>query len=145
MEYEPWETDHLYSIATDYMKLKEYDKALECLRKIQEQTPNDADAYYYIADLYGQQDKIDEAINTIKFGLLQTDNDASLLYLLAYAYFVKGCHNQGLEALDQALDADFEVWPDFLEYDRELLANDNDILQLIEQHKKNQETNTNPA
>ena len=145
LEYEPWETDHLYSIATDYMKLKEYDKALECLRKIQEQTPNDADAYYYIADLYGQQDKIDEAINTIKFGLLQTDNDASLLYLLAYAYFVKGCHNQGLEALDQALDADFEVWPDFLEYDRELLANDNDILQLIEQHKKNQETNTNPA
>ena len=144
MTIEPWETDHLYSIATDYMKLKEYDKALEYLRKIQETTPTDPDAYYYIADLYGQQDKIDEAINTIKFGLLQTDNDASLLYLLAYAYFVKGCHNQGLEALDQALDADFEVWPDFLEYDRELLANDNDILELIEQHKKNQETNPNP-
>ena len=145
LELEPWETDHLYSIATDYMKLKEYDKAMECLRKIQEQTPNDADAYYYIADLYGQQDKIDEAINTIKFGLLQTDNDSSLLYLLAYAYFVKGCRSQGLEALDQALDANFEVWPDFLEYDRELLANDNDILELIEQHKKSQETNTNPA
>ena len=144
MTIEPWETDHLYSIATDYMKLKDYDKALEYLRKIQEMTPTDPDAYYYIADLYGQQDKIDEAINTIKFGLLQTDNDASLLYLLAYAYFVKGCHNQGLEALDQALDADFEVWPDFLEYDRELLANDNDILELIEQHKKNQETNPNP-
>ena len=145
LELEPWETDHLYSIATDYMKLKEYDKAMECLLKIQEQTPNDADAYYYIADLYGQQDKIDEAINTIKFGLLQTDNDASLLYLLAYAYFVKGCRSQGLEALDQALDTNFEVWPDFLEYDRELLANDHDILELIEQHKKNQETNTNPA
>ena len=145
LEYEPWETDHLYSIATDYMKLKEYDKAMDCLRKIQEQTPNDADAYYYIADLYGQQDKIDEAINTIKFGLLQTDNDSSLLYLLAYAYFVKGCRGQGLGTLDQALDADFEMWPDFLEYDRELLANDNDILELINKHKKNQETNTNPA
>ena len=46
---------------------------------------------------------------------------------------------QGLEALDQALDADFELWPDFIEYDRELLANDADILALIEQHKKNQE------
>ena len=139
LELEPWETDHLYSIATDYMKLKEYDKAMDYLRKIQEETPNDADAYYYIADLYGQQDKIDEAINTIKFGLLQTDNDPSLLYLLAYAYYVKGQPQQGLEALDQALDADFELWPDFIEYDRELLANDADILALIEQHKKSQE------
>ena len=142
-QLEPWETDHLYSIATDYMKLKEYDKAMEQLRKIQEMTPCDADAYYYIADLYGQQDKIDEAINTIKFGLLQTDNDSALLYLLAYAYFVKGLRPQALEALDQALDADFDVWPDFLEYDKELLANDNDILELIEQHKqKQQATNT---
>ena len=121
------------------MKLKEYDKAMECLRKIQEETPSDPDAYYYIADLYGQQDKIDDAINTIKFGLLQTDNDYSLLYLLAYAYFVKGNRNEALEALDQALSADFEVWPDFIEYDRELLANDTDVLALIEQHKKTQD------
>ena len=144
-ELEPWETDHLYSLAADYRKLNDFDRAMTYLRKIQEMTPNDADVYYYIADLYGEQDQIDEAINTIKFGLLQTDNDSSLLYLLAYAYFVKGSRQQGLEALDQALDADFEVWPEFLEYDRELLANDNDILQLIEQHKTNQETNTNPA
>ena len=141
IELEPWETDHLYSIATDYMKLKEYDKAMEHLRKIQEMTPSDADAYYYIADLYGQQDKIDEAINTIKFGLLQTDNDPSLLYLLAYAHFVKGQHAEGIEALDQALTADFELWPDFIEYDRDLLANDTAILELIEQHKKSQDTN----
>ena len=91
----------------------------------------------YSHALYGQQDKIDEAINTIKFGLLQTDNDVSLLYLLAYAYFVKGSHNEGLEALDQALDADFEVWPDFLDYDKELLSNDVEVMELIERHKNN--------
>ena len=141
LEYEPWETDHLFSIATDYMKLKDYDKAMEYLQQIQKMTPGDADAYYYIADLYGQQDKIDEAINTIKFGLLQTDNDPSLLYLLAYAYFVKGQHPEGIEALDQALTADFEMWPDFIEYDRDLLANDTAILELIEQHKKSQDAN----
>ena len=134
-ELEPWETDYLYSIATDYMKLKEFDKALEQLRKIQEMTPNDPDAYFYIADLYGQQDKVDEAINTIKFGLLQTDNDSALLYLLAYAYFIKGFRPQALDALDQALEADFEAWSDFIEYDHELLANDTDILELITQHK----------
>ena len=139
LELEPWETDHLYSLATDYMKLKEYDTAMDCLRKIQEQTPNDADAYYYIADLYGQQDKIDEAINTIKFGLLQTDNDSSLLYLLAYAYFVKGSHGEGLGALDEALSADFEAWPEFLEFDKELLSNDAAILDLIAQHKNKQQ------
>ena len=82
-----------------------------------------------------------EAINAIKFGLLQTDNDSSLLYLLAYAYFVKGSHSEGLEALDQALDADFEMWPDFIEYDKELLANDVEIMELIEQHKRNQNPN----
>jgi hypothetical protein len=76
--------------------------------------------------------------------LLQTDNDPSLLYLLAYAYFVKGSHSEGLEALDQALAADFEMWPDFIEYDRELLANDTEILQLIERHKHDQQT-TNTA
>ena len=140
LELEPWETDHLYSLATDYMKLKEYDIALDCLRKIQEQTPNDADAYYYIADLYGQQDKIDEAINTIKFGLLQTDNDSSLLYLLAYAYFVKGSHGEGLGALDEALNADFDAWSEFLEFDKELLSNDTDIIELIARHKADRET-----
>ena len=99
---------------------------------------------YYMADLYGEMDQVDEAINTLQYGLLQTDDDSALLYLLAYAYFVKGCHQEGLEALDQALDAEFEMWPDFIEYDRELLANDNDILELIEQHKRNQATNANP-
>ena len=73
--------------------------------------------------------------------MLQTDNDSSLLYLLAYAYFVKGSHSEGLEALDQALTADFEVWPDFIEYDKELLANDVEIMELIEQHKRNQNPN----
>lgn len=142
---EPWETDHLYSIAADYRKLKDFDSAMQYLRKIQEQTPTDADAYYYIADLYGEQDMIDEAINTIKFGLLQTENDVSLLYLLAYAHFVKGEHHEGLLALDHALSVDFELWPDFLEYDKELLANDVDILQLIEQHKKFQNPNNDTA
>jgi len=33
------------------------------------------------------------------------------------------------------LNADFILWPDFIEYDRELLANDVEIMQLIEQHK----------
>ena len=104
--------------------------------------PRDPDAYYYIADLYGEMDQIDEAINTIQYGLQQTDNSSNLLYLLAYAYFVKGQNNRGLEALDQALDADFELYPDFLEYDKDLLANDTQILELIEQHKKNQKTDT---
>lgn len=149
MQLEPWETDHLYSIAADYRKLNDFEKAMEYLRKIQEQTPNDADAYYYIADLYGEQDKVDDAINTIKFGLLQTDNDSALLYLLAYAYFVKGCHQEGLEALDHALDADFEAYHEFLEFDKELLANDLDVMELINQHKDNQtspsETNQDKA
>ena len=140
---EPWETEHLYSIAADYRKLNDFDKTLEYLRKIQQLTPSDADAYYYIADLYGEQDKIDDAVNTIKFGLLQTDNSPTLLYLLAYAYFVKGSHSLGLDALDQALDADFEAYPDFLEFDKELLANDLDIVELIAQHKLNQ--NSNPT
>jgi hypothetical protein len=71
--------------------------------------------------------------------LLQTDNDPALLYLLAYGYFVKGCHNQGLEALDNALEADFLVYQDFLDFDKELLANDTDILELIAKHKNKRE------
>ncbi len=143
-ELEPWETEHLYSIAADYRKLNRLDLSMQYLRKIQEMNPNDADSYYYIADLYGEMDNIDEAINTIQYGLQQTNNASSLLYLLAYAYFVKGLRMQGLDALDRALDADFDAYLDFLEYDRDLLANDTDIIDLIAQHKQNQQT-TNSA
>jgi len=44
-----------------------------------------------------------------------------------------------LEALERALVADFEGYADFIEFDRELLANDTEILELIAEHKKNQE------
>ena len=108
-------------------------------------TPHDPDAYYYIADLYGAQDKIDEAINTLVYGLQQTDNDSALLFLLSYAYFVKGCKSQGLETLDHALDVDFEAYSDFLEFDRELLANDVEIMALIHQHSQNQDQTPKPS
>ena len=45
-----------------------------------------------------------------------------------------------METLDSALEADFSFWSDFLEYDKELLSNDVDIIDLIERHKKNHET-----
>ena len=141
LELEPWETDFLYSLAAEYRTLNDNDTSMQYLRKIQEMTPNDPDAYYYIADLYGATDRIDEAVNTLVYGLQQTDNDSALLYLLAYAYVVKGCKGQALETLDRALEADFEAYPDFLEFDKELLANDLEIMDLIEQHKKNQQSN----
>ena len=136
LELEPWVTDHLYSIAADYRKLNQPDRALEYLQRIQQETPNDPDSYYYIADIYGEQDKIDEAINTLVFGLQQTNNDSALLYLLAYAYFVKGSTELALETLDLALDADFEAYPEFLEFDRELLVNNLAVIDLIEQHRR---------
>jgi tetratricopeptide (TPR) repeat protein len=116
---------------------------MQYLRKIQEMNPRDPDSYYYIADLYGEMDQVDEAINTLQYGLLQTDDDSALLYLLTYAYFVKGSRQQALEALNRALEADFEAWPDFIEYDKELLANDVDIIALIEEHKKKHEAQSN--
>ena len=135
IQLEPWETDHLYAIAAEYRKINDLDAALECMLKVQKMAPNDADAYYSIAEIYGLMDMVEDAINTINFGLMQTDNDPSLLYLLAYAHFVEGERRQGLEALDQALEADFEGWHEFIEYHKELLAEDNDILELIAQHK----------
>ena len=48
-----------------------------------------------------------------------------------------------MEALNRALEADFEAWPDFIEYDKELLANDVDIIALIEEHKKKHEAQSN--
>ena len=136
---EPWETEHLYSIAADYRKLNQLDQSMHYLRKIQEMNPRDPDSYYYIADLYGEMDQVDEAINTLQYGLLQTDDDSALLYLLTYAYFVKGSRQQALETLNRALEADYEAWPDFIEYDKELLANDLDVIALIEEHKQRHE------
>ena len=86
-------------------------------------------------------DQVDDAINTLVYGLQQTDNDSALLYLLAYAYIIKGSKGQAIEALDRALEADFEAYPEFLEFDKELLANDLEIMDLIEQHKKNRPSN----
>ena len=75
-ELEPWETDYLYSIASDYRKLNDFEQAMDYLMKIQELTPNDAEVYFLIADLYGEQDQIENAINTLKYGLQQTNNSS---------------------------------------------------------------------
>lgn len=143
-ELEPWETDYLYSIAADYRKLNDFDHAMEYLQKIEAQSPADPDSYFYMADLYGEQDKIDEAIETIQHGLNKTNNAPSLLYLLAYAFFLKGEHQQGLSVLDQALSADFEGYKEFIEYDKELLGNDVDIIDMIAQHKTQHDNPTDP-
>lgn len=137
LEIEPWETEHLYSLSTEYRKLNQLEQSMQYLRKIQEMNPTDPDTYYYMADIYGEMDQVDEAINTLKYGLLQTDNSPNLLYLLAYAYFVKGNRQLGLETLDSALDADYLGWMDFLEFDKEMLGDDIDIINLIEQHGNN--------
>ncbi|MCQ2304875.1 MAG: tetratricopeptide repeat protein [Bacteroidales bacterium] len=139
---EPYETDYLYSIAAEYRKIEDFGHSMEYLMKIQEQSPSDPDSYYFIADLYGEQDRVDEAIDTLKQGLLNTDNDSNLLYLLAYAYFVKGDKTNGLSTLDLALTNDFEGYRDFVDYDKDLLGNDVDIIDLITQHKlKHNENN----
>lgn len=138
---QPWVTQYLYSISTCHLKLGHPDQAMKCLQKIQEMNPQDPDSYYYIADIYGEKDQIDDAINTLKYGLLQTDNAPSLLYLLAYAYFVKGDRMHGLYTLDRALEADFDAWPDFIDYDHDLLLDDNDIVNLLEQHRIKHEQN----
>jgi tetratricopeptide (TPR) repeat protein len=132
---QPWVSQYLYSISTCHLKLGQYDLAMKCLHKIQGMYPQDPDSYYYIADLYGEMDQVDDAIKTILYGLQQTNNDSTLLYLLAYAYFVKGDKPSGLEALDRALDANYEAWPDFIDYDRDLLLDDTDIVNLLEQHR----------
>ena len=140
-QLQPWVTQYLYSISTCHLKLGHPDQAMKCLHKIQEMNPQDPNSYYYIADIYGEKDQVDEAINTLKYGLLQTDNAPSLLYLLAYAYFVKGDRLHGLDTLDRALEADFDAWPDFIDYDRDLLLDDNDIVYLLEQHRIKHEQN----
>jgi len=134
-ELQPWVTQYLYSISTTHLKLGHIDLALKYLHKAQEMDPQDPNSYYYIADIYGQMNQIDEAINTLNYGLLQTNDDPMLLYLLAYAYFVKGNHADGLSTLDRALEADFDAWPDFIDYDKDLLLGDNDIVNLLEQHR----------
>lgn len=128
-------TDYLYSIAADYRKLNDFDHAIECLKFIEGETPNEPDCYFYLADIYCMQNKFDEAIKTLRSGLFSTFNHPSLLYLLAYVYFVKGTQQQGLDTLDQALSADFEGYKDFIEYDKELLGNNIDIIDLIAKHK----------
>ncbi|MCF0200445.1 MAG: tetratricopeptide repeat protein [Bacteroidales bacterium] len=132
---EPFETDHLYSIAAEYHKMNDYGHALEYLNKIQEQRPSDPDAYYYIATLHGEQDHVDEAIRTLKQGLQSTNNDPTLLYLLAYAYYIEDDKTNALSTLDLALETDFEGYHEFIEYDKELLTNDIDIIDLISTHQ----------
>lgn len=142
-ELEPYETDHLYSIAAEYRKMEDFGHSMEYLVKIQQQAPHDPDSYYFIADLYGEQDMVDEAIETLKEGLANTENDPNLLYLMAYAYFVKDDRTNGLAILDMALDADFEGYRSFIDFDKELLGNDLDIIDLISEHKMRQNDNPN--
>lgn len=133
---EPFETNYLYSIAAEYHKLEDFDRSMEYLNKIKEQDPGDPDAYFFIADLYGELDHVDDAIAILRQGIQNTNSDPSLLYFLAYAYFVNEDNDNGLTALDLALEADFEGYHEFIEYDKELLGNNIDIIDMIASHKQ---------
>jgi Putative Zn-dependent protease, contains TPR repeats len=135
---EPSNSDHLYVLASEYRKIDDFDKAMQCLLQVEDMEPEDEDLYFFLADLLTAQGKYDEVEETLKLGLKRTDNAPSLSYYLAYIYLLKGEKEMGLSILDIALSADFEGHKDFIELNPEMLNNDIEVLELINLYKQKQ-------
>ena len=137
--YEPFNDDHLYNLASEYWKINQKDKALECLLEIEKKQPDDPDLYFFLGDLLADMDRFDEAICYLHLGLQRTNNDPTLHYLLAFIHLERSERTLALHHLELGLMADPSYYKEFLEYDREWLTNDVEIMELIHQYVPHKE------
>ena len=136
--YEPFNDDHLYNLASEYWKINEKEKALDCLLEIEKKQPDDPDLYFFLGDLLADMDRYDEAICYLRLGLRRTNNDPVLHYLLAFIHLERGERPLALHHLELGLTADPSYYKEFLDYNPEWLTNDVEIMEMIERMVKSE-------
>ena len=127
---DPNNDDHLFNLASEYWKINEKEKALDCLLEIEKKQPNDTDLYFCLGDLLADMDRYDEAISYLHLGLQRTNNP-TLRYLLAFLHLERGERQQALFHLEIALEEYPDYYKEFLEFNPEMLEKDLEVMELI--------------
>ena len=69
LKNEPDDEFLLYALATEYLRLKENNKALEYYEKLVKDHPDYVGTYYHLGKLYEALNRKDEAIKTYESGM----------------------------------------------------------------------------
>lgn len=136
---DPENDDHLYNLASEYWKVNEREKALDCLLEIEKNQPCDPDLYFCLGDLLADMDRYEEAFYYLHLGLERTHDDPTLHYLLAFLHLEKGERLPAFHELELGLTADPAYYKEFLDYNPEMLTNDVEVMELINKKLKNEE------
>jgi len=134
-ELELYNPDILYYLVEEYNKIEDYEKSLKYLKELEKSQIYEEDLYIYYMDTFLQMDDADNAIRILEKGLNNIGDSAPLYYRLAYVYLICNEHEAGLAYLNRALDIDTEGADEFIDLNPEFLKADNEILQLIHEHK----------
>jgi tetratricopeptide (TPR) repeat protein len=96
----------LDNLGWTYLKLKNYDKALESYRKLSELLPADINAKLNIGYVYSEKKEFSEAINIYNEVLAKQPNNVRALVSLSYIYRQLGQYDQSIEKAEKAISLD---------------------------------------
>lgn len=132
---EPFNDDHLYNLAAEYRKINDNENALICLQTIEQYQPVDPDLYFFLGDLLADMNRPKEALQYLQTGIERTHGDASLIYLTAFIYLELNERTLAMSFLEQALQANPEYAKEFIEYNPEMITNDQEVMDTISRYQ----------
>lgn len=138
----PNNTDYMFVLADEYNKLNDYDKAIKIVLDIIDIDPYDENAYISLMECYVLKDDVENAFLAINRGLATLGSSAPLLYRKAFLHFAENENESGLLTLESALELDYNGHIEFLNFDAENLTNNASIMELIEEYRIKNKSNT---
>jgi len=104
--YDYEEADDYYDIGCQWMKEKQYLKAMEAFRHAINLNPRFIYAYIDLASAYFKMGRVHESIQVLHNALFYDRNFHRLHYLLAKYYYREGDYKGALHSIDRAIDLD---------------------------------------
>lgn len=103
LELDPYDGRPLRAIASSYLALRNYEKAIEYLEKHISVFPGNAGALERIASIYFEMGKLDEASAKYKEAL-ELDPDRSINWLASYTYALKEDYTEAMRWIDRSIN-----------------------------------------
>jgi len=98
--------DYLENLASAYLNVGQYEKAITTLMEILTKKPQDSEVLYSIAEAYYKLKKYPEAIDYWDQSLIINNKNANAVYMMGMAFQKKGEVEKGRQLCDKAIQMD---------------------------------------
>jgi tetratricopeptide (TPR) repeat protein len=104
LELDPNYSHALNTIAYTYMRMQDFDKAIEYFKKYSAVFPTDANPHDSMGEVYFTMGRLDEAIAKYKEAVQIKPDFYSSLRSLSYLYALKEDYSQAMDWIDRSID-----------------------------------------